>query len=619
MSSANTCTSHTKNILSICLFSSIGMNVEASQNPSISQMDTARSVNPAERINPLDRELDFEQKRLREEMINNQLKDAEERKRTIPPKEEPLDLPEDNIKFDISKINIKSSLPLSINTDDLLEKYQGSQLNRSAIYELIRELSIRLHKKGFTTTTISLPKQNIASGVLSLEVKWGLVEGWTINGKEPETVRERLLVNLTLPQVIGHPLNIHDIDQAIENMNNVAKVAKIDIVPSERLGYSILDIKISESTASHFSISMDNSSPYREREGRDRYTTSLSFGDVIFPNDSLTLSGNAKHYAERKDNKEQGASVRYSLPIGFNVFTVQRSVSIYQKKIIGLNNSYISSGKSINTSFDISRTIFREQDKKLTLFSSLRRRESENFLANTRLDVNSLNYTDMGSGARWASALWAGSIYGDITFNRGLSWWGGADGGRNVIGENPKTGDKIEKPQNYWNLTGNIGLNQSVKLATLRLNYGARLGWQYTQDNLLGAYQMGLGDEFTVRGYKSSPIFSDKGVYLSQTLSIPMPFIFDSQIEPFVGFDMAYAENNGNVAINPNPKKATVVPTITYIGDEISPRAILSGAAMGIKFQHKKWGWSLSYGRPLKKPTWLLASDVVYFSANASF
>lgn len=96
----------------------------------------------------------------------------------------------------------------------------------------------------FSTTTISLVPKNMKQGEVELKVNWGYVEGWLVNGQPPTGPYQKLLTASAMPALKGKPLNIHQVDQMVENLNNAAKTARVDIQPSERVGYSFLNLVV---------------------------------------------------------------------------------------------------------------------------------------------------------------------------------------------------------------------------------------------------------------------------------------------------------------------------------------------------------------------------------------
>lgn len=573
-------------------------------------------------INDLDREQGLERKRQLEDLISSEMREAEGKAGAGNAPLEPItaapQLPEDGAGFRIDHIVLASDRELPFAVDDLINAYQGQVLNRQQIFRLIRALSVRFHQHGYATTVVGLSAQNLRAGTLELQVQWGLVKGLLIDGVPPQTLRERMMLASALPGVVGEPLNMRAIDQAIENMNTVAKQARIDIVAADEPGHSLLNVKLSDGAGPYLVLSTDNAGAAGASDGRDRYSANVSLADLVLPNDTFNVSGYFKHYRDRADNASQGGSARYALPWGANIFSAQYSRSIYRQSIKSGTRSYPASGWSDTSALNFTRIMWRDQDKKLTFYSDLRRKVNANYLMGSLIGVSSVDYTEAGMGARWVSRLFSGSFYADAGVDFGLPWWNGAYGAANIQSEDPLTGARRQHAKHYRTFKGNLSLNQYFNLLSRQVIYGARIGWQYSDDHLLGAYQMALGDEYTVRGFKGTPVMVDKGIYLNQTLSMPFAGPAGGQISPFVGVDAGFGVNNDDVPVNPNPRPVSIRPLIYAEGVRNADVAI-AGISLGVKYQNKHAGFSLSFARPLKKPAWLQAGDVLYFSSNFSF
>lgn len=499
-----------------------------------------------QRVTPLDREEDFQDKLRTQEQINQRLDTHINRAPTIKPSpEQSQTAPVDNgIKFPISKIEIDAGDEKSwqVDVDDILNNYVNRELGSSDLFSLIRDITNRYSEKGFATTTISLIPKNMKSGVVGLKINWGKVEGWLINGHEPQSRYEKLVVQMAMPGVTQRPFNIHDIDQIVENLNTVSKSARIDVQPSSQMGYSVLNIVTEENKTPSLTLRADNSGSGSPSQGRYRYTASTSLSDLLLGNDSLGLNLSSRRYQDDEHNAEYSAGANYSIPFGYSKLDLRFNHSQYDKQLNGRYGLYGSSGNSQIYDAKFSQVLVREKTQRLSAVVELEHKRNANFIEKSLLAVNSKPYTSMSLGLDHVTDLLGGSLYSDASWVQGVS----------LLSGEKAAFDESRAEKHLSKIEFNTAWSRPFALFNRSFSFSSRIGGQYAQDNLLASEQLGLGDEFTVRGYKTPVLWGDRGIFMTNTLSLPLP-VAGGSVSPFVGWDIgrtenvAYKENNGRI------------------------------------------------------------------------
>ncbi|MGY4534064.1 hemolysin activation/secretion protein [Pseudomonas sp. TE3786] len=498
-------------------------------------------------ISPLDREQDFQNKLRNQENINRLLDKQGREAEVGSPKQEQAQLsPSDNgIKFPISKIKIDAGdeKEWAVDVSDILSGYINRDLGSPELFSLIRDITNRYSERGFSTTTVSLIPLNMKAGIVELKINWGKVEGWLVNGKEPQSRHEKLIAAMAMPGVTQRPFNIHDIDQIVENLNTVAKSARIDVRPASHVGYSLLNIITEEKSAPNVTLRADNSGTGSPSQGRYRYTASTSMSDLLLGNDSLGLNISSRRYQDDEHNAEYSAGGNYSIPFGYSKIDLRFNQSQYDKQLKGRFGSYDSSGNSQLYSAKFSQVITREKTQRLSATVELEHKRNENFIQDSLIAVNSKPYTSLAVGLDHVTELLGGSLYSDAAWVRGMSWFSGE----------MAAFDKSRSEKNFNKIEFNTAWSRPFALLGQNLSFSSRVGGQYSKDNMLTSEQLGLGDEFTVRGYKTPLLWGDRGVFLNNTLSMPLT-VLGGSLSPFIGWDIgrtqnvAYKENSGSIS-----------------------------------------------------------------------
>lgn len=474
-----------------------------------------------------------------------------------------------------------------VDLSDILASYSGRALGQQDLFGLVRELTNRYVRAGYSTTTIGLVPGNLDTGVVRLRVHWGLVEGWKIDDKPPTTFSERRIVAQALPGAIGRPLNIRAIDQAIENLNNAKKSARIDVEPGTRDGVSFLHVRTEASQAPRFTLGADNSGDRTPTHGRYRFNGSATFGDVLLGNDTLSLNGSSRRFRDDGSNYEYSLGAAFGLPIGGARTDLRFNETRYKTRAEGYYGSYSTSGASRTIGLKQAFVLNRDAASKLTGFAEVEHRSSANYIEGSLLDVNSVPYTTLGYGLQAVTQWFGGSLYADVAMVTGMPWWNGDTGAAAANGQ----------PRHFRKLTFNGGWNRAVPIGARRFDYSLRVGGQYSNDAMLASYKQSLGDEYTVRGFKGGALSGDRGVFVSNTFSTQVklgPLV----VSPYLGLDAGYAEDRFAVG----PRDRTV-----------------AGGALGLRMSHRASTFSLGWAPPLRVPgTAGDAGPVVYLSLGSS-
>ena len=140
--------------------------------------------------------------------------------------------------------------------------------------------------------------------------------------------------------------------------------------------------------------------------------------------------------------------------------------------------------------------------------------------------------TKIAFGLEHVTQLIGGSLYSDLTLSKGLSI---LDSEQAAYGKN---GNK----KHFKKVEFNTAWSHPFALASQDFSFSSRIGGQYSVDNLLNAEKLGLGDEFTVRGFKGPPLWGDQAIYLSNTVTMPLQLL-GGTISPLIGLDTGYAHD----------------------------------------------------------------------------
>ena len=545
--------------------------------------------------NDLDVMRQFEERERLEQEILRQLEEQQRRdsEATKPP---PQQAPTPSIpdlagnEFQIDRIYLQGERRPPSSRRKIMAKYEGRKLGATAMLELVRDLMNDYAREGHVTTTVVLLPQNLKSGHLVLAVQWGRVKGWRFSGREATGMTEHVLLGM-LPRVEGDILDIAAVDQAVEILNNGRFAATVNVAPAEETGYSWLDVQVQPRLPLGGNLGMDNSGPAKN-PGDGRLRTTVGMTSRGFGADVWNAGATRRHYFDQHRAEEDSANVSMNMPLGFWDFEWRLGASRYERLQEAFVGTYRTYGDSIDHSLKIGRTLSRSKEGKTDLSLRIQRRESENFINDAFLEVNSKTYTDLVLGLSRVEQLWGGSLYADVNWGRGTRWLGADDVTIRKEGDTPAL---------YYKYSGNVSWTRGIPLGQRRIDFGLRGGWQYSPRKLLTANKLTIGDEYTVRGFKGNSVYGDKGGYLSGTLTLPI----GGGWAGFVGADVGAVQDN-------EPGK---------------PREMLSGWAAGIRGNWRNASITLTHAQPIRAirnpgPNGEIdygAGDVLYAMATLRF
>jgi len=477
----------------------------------------------------------------------------------------------------------------------IIDPYLNTKMGRADILQLVHEMGNFYIDRGYVTSTVTVVPGGLKTGELKLKVLWGKLAGFTVNGKEPKPF-DRLRLFSAMPMTKGKPVNIRDIDQGVDNMLRVSRDDTLTIVPTEKFGESIIDLRSQPKFPLSLALGTNNSGT--EETGWSQYTVNSTFSNLFSLNDTLSFFYAYNDLKNNNDNQDSW-SANFSFPIGYWSFDFSSYRSEYDKTIGGYYGGYHSDGDSERTSAKISRVLYRNASGKFSGYLKTEVRESYNGIEGTQIDVSSKKYSSLNGGVNYVGSLAGGWLYADIGVTQGRPWFGSA-----WKNDPDLTGFDL----NFTKYNGTLSWTKSLyQSGRFNVNYEFNSGFQYTNNQLVSDMKFSVGDEYSVRGYKDNYLTADKGGYISNTFSLPIMIGFAGiqQISPFVGYDLGMAKDNCSDNV------------------DMCSMQYLTGAAVGIKASGSYFSSSLTMSWPLAIPGTLTNQDIdaqsLYYNVELKF
>ncbi len=297
-----------------------------------------------------------------------------------------------------------------------LGRYADRCLGPRSIEALRTNLEARLVAQGLVTTTIEVPAQNLADGVLLLRLHLGRIDSVVI---EPGAATGTSLPSVqALGLRPGAVLNLRQIEQALENLARLpSQAARFRIEPGLQPGSSRIVILPAGGPRWHASLGAETTEvadygPWA-LSGSVTLDAPLGLSDQI----SLVASLGSRREADGDSPRQTSLLLNYSLPWGPHLWTANLSHSAHQRSIQGGVGRFADSGAEWLAQARWTWTAWRNQDARLSLWAGATARRSQAFVEGIEL----LLQRRESSSADLGLALWHRLGCGDASAEAELS------------------------------------------------------------------------------------------------------------------------------------------------------------------------------------------------------
>jgi hemolysin activation/secretion protein len=424
--------------------------------------------------------------RLLEQLQQRQLEREEKRAPgaiEIKPEPRPTPAPDEEVCFEIDRIELDGATLLEPATRDaILARYAGRCLARKDINELLGALTAAYVERGYVTTRVYIPAQNLSTRVLRLLVIEGRVERLRLN---ENAAADRRRAAAAFPVAPGDILRLPDIEQGLDQLNRVPSArANVQLEPGAEPGATVVVARDRPEDRFRGYVGFDNFG--QEATGEQRINLGVEADNVLSLNDTWAFV-----YAGTLDTNALAANGS----VGLGYWTLGALFS-YSEFLLRLTEDAELFGRSMVAGVFADLLVGRTRATKTSLVFQLDRKWLRRYVNEVELIPQDL--TVLGLGARSQIRLPAGVMSIDGTFSAGLD----------ALGATTDHGLQSDEPRAQFTKV-DAGVSWLGRLGPVTL----RSTWrgQYSEDPLYGSEQIVLGGAHTVRGYEEAAAFGDSG------------------------------------------------------------------------------------------------------------
>ncbi|RQQ50445.1 ShlB/FhaC/HecB family hemolysin secretion/activation protein [Burkholderia stagnalis] len=566
----------TKRLAALPLTAFVSLGVHAQQAPTPADQAAAARAN-AEQDRQAQQQRDAQQRdaALRAPSVLSEVPRAE----TYPPlpTEQPcfridrfaLDVP-DSLP-DAAKSAGASALPMDrfAFAREWLVHYAGQCVGKQGIDTIVKGLAREILARGYITTRVLLPEQDLTTGTLKLALIPGVIRHVRFSDE-----KLRGTWKTAFPTGDGEVLNLRDLEQGLEQMKRVSSQdVSMQIVPADQPGESDVVLDVKRGKPWTVVASIDNSGT--RATGKLQGNLSIGIDNPLGLNDVFNVGVSQDLELGDKRLGSHGWNGFYSIPWGYWTATIAAYTNTYYQQIAGVNQTFVASGNSKTLDFKLSRVLLRSQNDVFGGYLRLSRRFGESFIEDTEITQQRRNNTVIELGLTDRHYFDGAQFDGTLAYRQGVGGLGAQD---DILaaGGGPT----------YRYRMAVLDANLSVPFAIAKqpFRYVTSVHGQYTGNTLYYIDDLTIGSRYTVRGFDGETMLAAaRGLYWRNELQMP---IGQTGQAIYAGLD--YGRVWG-----PQP--------VALVGTQ------LAGAVLGVKgsisTRFGAYGYDLFAGTPVYKPS----------------
>jgi len=431
--------------------------------------------------------------------------------------------------FTVTAIELRVANGLAPQLESLLssriQAATGVCLTAFGLQQLHRELSNHLTGKGFVTSRLLIPEQDLDQAELVFVLVAGRIERVETEGLSSRKVR------LALPVRSGRLLNLRDLEQAIENLGRVRGLeAAFDILPGSDNGESVL--RMQGQQGRRVGATMVVNEKYYGSTMHGSALLNTEIGSPFGLTDRLLVSLNTDLDRAVSD-RSWGGGVDYEIGLRYWLIAAGFSRQAYLNKVDATFERLDATGETDTSRFEVGRVLHRSSTTRVNLTALFSYSDVLNELDDTVIRVSSYQLNSSGArldiSYRWQRLQLSGGVTAEYSEGHGP-------------GTALLTGESIADIHNQ-----RVQLNISGMYPFVWQNGSLQLRWngQHSDNELFPLQRFSVASG--VRGLDDISVTGNSGHTFSMEYAIS-PRIGSTGIwaRPFVATELGWVPSQGD-------------------------------------------------------------------------
>ncbi|VVD83350.1 Hemolysin transporter protein ShlB [Pandoraea aquatica] len=259
--------------------------------------------------------------------------------------------------------------------------YAGKCVGKQGLETVVKGLQREILRRGYITTRVLLPEQDLSSGALRITLIPGVIG--QIRFDDP-TLRGTW--KNAFPVRSGDVLDLRDLEQGLEQMKRVPNQdVSMQIVPSasDTPGQSDVVLDVNRTRAWTLITSVDNAGT--RATGKLQGSLSAGVFNPLGLNDLFNVGVTHDLLLRDQTFGSRGWNGSYSIPWGYTTATLAAYASTYYQQIAGVNQTFVASGNAQTVDIKLHRVLSRSQRHITGAQIRLSRRFGQSFIEDVEI------------------------------------------------------------------------------------------------------------------------------------------------------------------------------------------------------------------------------------------
>ena len=490
---------------------------------------------------------------------------------------------DENVRFPISKIILENASGKFYFLRHISRNYEGRELSLKDINEAVSKMNRELMERGFSTSRVVIPEQNLSEGTLRLVLQIGRIHA--VRFAEDSDI---LYTYNLFPFREGDVLNVRDIEQGLEQAKRLpSQDITVKLLPAQEPQMTDILLTVTRGKNVYGTISLDDSG--LKDTGKLQLYGSVGVDQIFQRNDILRIGVNLDGAQDGYAKGTRGHNISYTIPYGAHTFTLSYQRSKYHQTVESRPYDFISAGDTNISTFSWDVVLHRSSSTKTSMDIRLKKRNSHSFINDVELPIQAMHQTSMEIGFAERLYLQRNTLYFRLAHRFGLGWLGAQK--EKPYADAPKTLYRM------WLL--DVDFVHPFTFGHRPATFTTSFHGQWTMDDmrLYGVDMISMGNRYTVRGFDGeTTLMGTNGWYLRNELSTQFP---KQKAELYLGLD---------------------VGAVYGYGTEVYNGHAIAGAAIGLRGAVDTLSYDVFAAAPIIKPEGFHTPDVTYgFSLGLKF
>ena len=490
---------------------------------------------------------------------------------------------DETVRFPIAKIVLENESGRFYFLRHIARDYEGHELSLKEINEAVGKMNHELMQRGFSTSRVVIPEQNLSEGMLRLVLQIGRIHAVRF-AEDSDTL---YTYNL-FPFREGDVLNVRDIEQGIEQAKRLpSQDISVQLLPSDQPQRTDVVLTVKRGKNFYGTISVDDSG--LEDTGKLQWYTSVGIDQIFQRNDILRVGMNLDGAQDGYAKGTRGHNVSYTIPYGAHTFTLSYQRSKYHQTVESRPYNFISAGDTNISTFSWDVVLHRSSSMKTSMDIRLKKRNSHSFINDVEIPIQAMHQTSLEVGYAERLYIDRDTLYFRIAHRFGLGWLGAQE--EKTYPNAPKTRYRLWLVDVDYVHPFTFGHRPATFTSSL---HGQ---WTMNEQRLYGVDMISMGGRYTVRGFDGEvTLMGANGWYLRNEFATKFP---KQQAELYLGLD---------------------VGAVYGYGADLYNGHVLAGAAIGLRGAIDTLSYDVFAAAPIIKPEGFHTPDVTYgFSLGLKF